>query len=87
MEAIMKNAMSAVLAYTTHYGMAKIYNHVCVPDGIWGYIYGFASTGSPVCQMGIQILSSTQISYSTIITYGIMRTILDIVAPGNPVAK
>jgi len=81
METIVKSGMSALLAYTSHYGMTKFYNYVCVPDGIWGYFYGMVSTGSPVCQAGIQILSNTQVSYSSMITMGIMRVIVDIVAP------
>jgi hypothetical protein len=87
MEVILKGATSALLAYTTHYGMTKFYNYVCIPDGVWGYLYGMVSTGSPVCQAGIQILSSTQVSYSSMITMGIMRVVVDIVAPVDPVPK
>ena len=83
MEAILKSAASALLAYTTHYGMAKFYNYVCVPDGIWGYLGGMISTGSPVCQAGVQVLTNTQVSYSSMVMMGITRVIIDIVAPGS----
>jgi len=42
------------------------------------------STGSPVCQAGIQVLSNTQVSYSSMIMMGITRVIIDVVAPGMP---
>jgi len=83
MEAILKNAAAALMAYTAHYGMAKFYNFACVPDGFWGYLNGMVSTGSPVCQAGIQILTNTQVSYSSIIMIGITRVLIDIVAPGT----
>jgi len=82
MEAILKSAASALLAYTAHYSVAKLYNYACVPDGIMGYLNGMISTGSPVCQAGIQIISNTQVSYSSIIMMGITRIIVDVVAPG-----
>jgi hypothetical protein len=87
MEAILKSGASALLAYTTHYGMAKLYNYGCVPDGVWGYLGGMLTTGSPICQAGVQILSNTQMSYSSMIMMGITRVIVDMVAPGVPVGK
>jgi hypothetical protein len=83
MEAILKSAASALLAYSAHYGMAKFYNMACVPDGIWGYLSGMISTGSPVCQAGVQIISHTQVSYSSMIMMGITRVLIDLVAPGS----
>jgi hypothetical protein len=83
MEAILKSAASALLAYSTHYGVTKIYNHVCVPDGIMGYLSGLVSTGSPICQAGIQVISNTQVSYSSMIMMGITRVAIDLIAPGS----
>jgi hypothetical protein len=83
MEAILKTAASALIAYTTHYGMAKFYNFACVPDGFWGYLNGMISTGSPVCQAGVQVLSHTQVSYSSMIMMGITRVAIDLIAPGS----
>ena len=82
MEVIGKSIASALIAYTTHYGVNKIYNSFCVPDGVWGYLQGMISTGSPLCQAGVQIISNTQVSYSSIIMMSITRIIVDIVAPG-----
>jgi hypothetical protein len=87
MEAIVKNVASVLLAYGAHYSATKFYSYMCVPDGILGFISGLVSTGSPVCQAGIHIISNTQVSYSSIIMTGITRTIVDVVAPkftGNP---
>jgi hypothetical protein len=39
------------------------------------------TSGSPVCQLGVQVISSTQVSYSSIIMMGISRILLDVVAP------
>ena len=82
MEVIGKSVASALIAYTTHYGVNKIYNSFCVPDGVWGYLQGMISTGSPLCQAGVQIISNTQVSYSSIIMMSITRIIVDVVAPG-----
>ena len=82
MEVIGKSVASALIAYTTHYGVNKLYNNFCVPEGIWGYLQGMVSTGSPICQAGIQIISNTQVSYSSIIMLSITRIIVDVVAPG-----
>ena len=59
-----------------------MYNYACVPDGIIGYMYGFVSMGSPVCQVGLQAMTSTQVSYSSMIMTGITRIIVDYIVPG-----
>ena len=79
MESILKGVTSAMLAYTTHYGVVKLYNRICVPDGIFGYLQGLVTTGSPVCQAGVQIVSSTQVSYSSVILLTLTRLVLDAV--------
>jgi len=84
MEAILKNVAAALLAYSTHYTAVKVYDYVCVPDGIMGYISGLISMGSPVCQAGIQIISNTQVSYSSMVLMSITRVIVDVVAPIIP---
>lgn len=83
MIAILKTVASAIIAYSAHYGMTKFYNHVCVPDGVWGYLSGMVSAGSPVCQAGVQVIAHTQVSYSSMIMMGITRILIDAVAPGS----
>lgn len=82
MESISKSVLSALIAYSTHYGFTKFYSKVCVPDGIIGYLQGLVSTGSPVCQAGMTIMTNTQVSYSSMIIMGITRVIVDVVTPG-----
>jgi hypothetical protein len=76
-----KGVASALIAYSAHYGMVKSYSAACVPDGVWGYLQGLVSAGSPLCQAGVQIISSTQVTYGSIITLGLTRFVLDLVAP------
>jgi hypothetical protein len=82
MEAVAKGLLSAAVAYTAHYGTVKLYDSMCVPDGWWGFVQGIATAGSPICQAGVQVIQSTQVSYSTMILMGITRVLIDMVAPG-----
>ena len=82
MEAILKSVASALVAYSTHYATTKMYNYACVPDGLMGYLSGLITTGSPVCQVGVQVISNTQVSYSSMVLMGISRFFVDMVAPG-----
>jgi len=76
-----KGILSALISYSAHYSTAKLYSLGCVPDGFYGFLQGFLTAGSPVCQVGIQVLSATQVSYSSVIMMGFSRFILDTVAP------
>jgi hypothetical protein len=87
MEVVLKSAASAVIAYTAHYASAKFYTYACVPDGWMGYLSGMIRAGSPVCQVGVQIISSTQMSYSSMLLMGISRVLVDLVAPGASLSK
>jgi hypothetical protein len=82
MDPIMKFAATAFLTYSTHYGISKVYNLACVPDGIMGYMYGFVSMGSPLCQVGLQAMTNTQVSYSSMVMTGITRLVVDYIMPG-----
>ena len=86
MEYFAKGVMSVMLAYTTHYGVTKLYSQYCVPDGILGYCYGFITTGSPICKGAVHLISSTQVSYSSVITLGISRFVLDWFSAGATAA-
>jgi len=81
MEVILKNAAAAIIAYSAHYGASKFYNYACIPDGVVGYLTGLVTTGSPICQASIQILSITQVSYSSLILMGITRMAIDLAIP------
>ena len=77
MEALAKGVASAMIAYSTHYGATKFYNHFCVPDGILGFLKGVLTTGSPMCKVGIEIMNGTQVSYSNILLLTIARIFVD----------
>jgi hypothetical protein len=86
MEAILKGVASAAVAYSVHYSSAKLYDYFCVPDGVYGFVQGMFTTGSPVCQAGLAVVSNTQMSYSTLITIGLTRMVLDMAVPGSGTA-
>jgi hypothetical protein len=77
---IAKTLGTVVITYTVHYASTKIYSHVCVPDGVWGYIQGFLMLGSPMCTAMLNFASSTQSSYGTIITMVLSRLLIDATA-------
>ena len=78
MESIAKSALSLLIVYSTHYASIKVYNHVCMADGVWGYFQGIFTTGSPICQGMTQVMAHTQTSYSSIILMGLTRSFIDI---------
>jgi hypothetical protein len=80
-EIILKNTAAALLAYSAHYAAMKFYNYACIPDGVVGYLSGLITTGSPVCQSVIQMISSTQVSYSSILLMSITRITVDLFSP------
>ena len=83
MDSLLKGAATVLVAYTSHYGMTKLYNNFCVPDGVIGYIQGMISTGSPICAAGLEAMKATQVSYSTMILMGVTRLAVDLVVPGS----
>jgi hypothetical protein len=80
---LVKGIISALISYSAHYTATKVYSTACVPDGVYGFLQGLVTSGSPVCQVGIQVMTATQVSYSTVIMMGISRLILDTVAPSG----
>lgn len=82
MEVLLKGVATVVLTYSTHYGISKLYTNFCVPDGVWGFLQGMVTTGSPVCAAGLEAMKATQVSYSTMILMGITRMAVDLAIPG-----
>ena len=83
MDLILKNIAAGILAYSTHYAATKFYNYACVPDSFMGYISGIIITGSPVCQSVVQVISNTQMSYSSIVLMSITRTVVELFDPSQ----
>ena len=86
MDQLVKIAGSVLLTYTTHYVAANLYTNLCVPTGVWGFIQGMVTTGSPVCSATLNYVSSSQSSYSTILTVTASRLIMDMIMPGAAAA-
>jgi hypothetical protein len=78
-EQLLKTLASGLLAYSIHYGSMKAYNTFCIPEGYWGFIQGFLTTGSPVCQTILSISSQTQVSYSSFLLVGMSRFAVDMI--------
>ncbi len=83
MESLAKLVGSAIIAYTTHYGVGKLYNMVCIPDGFWGFIQGFTTSGSPMCSMLFTIMDNTQTTYSAIVAVSLSRFLVDQIPLGG----
>ena len=76
-----KGISSAIISYTTHYAATKIYSETCIPTGIQGFLQGLVSVGSPVCQLALQTISITQVSYTSLVTMGLSRMFIDLIVP------
>lgn len=73
---IAKTGLSIVFVYSAHYGATKLYNVVCVPNGLTGYIMGFITTASPWCKLTLEIMKLTENQYSTIVLIVLSRLLL-----------
>lgn len=83
MESLFKLIASATLAYTAHYGVGKLYNTLCIPDGFWGYMQGFVTSGSPMCSMLFTFMDNTQTTYSAIVAVSLSRFVVDQIPLGG----
>ena len=83
MQAIGKGLATMLLVYSVHYTVAKLYNHFCVPDSIYGFFQGAITAGSPMCMGAMDILKSTQTSYGSLIMLGTSRLFVDMLSPFN----
>ena len=79
MESIIKSVASVAMVYSAHYTSIKVYDNFCVPDGVWGYITGLITAGSPACNVALKVAENTGASYTTVLTVGLTRFILDLV--------
>jgi len=83
MDQLAKIVGSIVLTYSTHYVAANFYTNVCVPTGIWGFVQGMFTTGSPVCSATLNYVSSSQTSYTSILTVTASRLVMDMLLPST----
>jgi len=78
---VAKTLATVVVTYSAHYASTKAYSAFCVPDGIWGYVQGFLSAGSPLCSATLNYASNSQNSYAAIITMAVSRIAIDTIMP------
>jgi hypothetical protein len=71
-----KTGLSILIVYSAHYGAAKSYNLICVPNGVLGFLFGFVTTASPWCKFILELMKLTENQYSTIILLVFSRLIL-----------
>jgi hypothetical protein len=71
-----KTGLSILTVYSAHYGTTKLYNVVCVPDGLSGFLFGFVTTASPWCRFMLEVMKLTENQYSSIILLVFSRLIL-----------
>lgn len=83
MNSLSKTFASALLAYSIHYGVGKLYSTVCIPDGLVGFVSGILSVGSPLCQIGLQTLTHTQSTFSSIVLMSLSRILIDTMVPSQ----
>jgi hypothetical protein len=77
MSTIVRTFLSAVLAYTAHYSVSKLYSEICIPSGILGFFQGGITAGSPICSTALTFMSNTHNAYSTIILASLSRMFVD----------
>jgi hypothetical protein len=83
MQAIGKLLLTAFFTYGTHYGITKIYSTYCIPDGVWGFVQGSLTTGSPICSTIFNAMSHTQTSYGTIIVTTLSAAVANAIVDKN----
>ena len=76
-----KTLASILVTYSAHYASTKVYSGMFVPDGLWGYLQGLVTTGSPLCTATLTYASNSQNSYATILTMAVSRIAIDLVLP------
>jgi hypothetical protein len=79
MNAITKAGLTALIAYSSHFSVTKLYNVICIRDGIYGFIEGLMTAGSPLCSSLLTVMTYTQVTYSTLLVTSITRILVDIV--------
>lgn len=71
-----KTGLTIFVVYSAHYTTAKLYNIVCVPNGVAGFLFGFVTTASPWCKFMLELMKLTENQYSTIILIVLSRLVL-----------
>jgi hypothetical protein len=74
---IVRTTTAALISYSAHYGMTRLYTYFCIPDGFHGFLQGLITTASPICATLLSIISHSHITYSTLIVTSLAKILVD----------
>jgi len=74
---IVRTTVAALISYSAHYGVTRVYTYFCIPDGFYGYLQGIITTASPICATLLSVMSHSHITYSTLIVTSLARILVD----------
>ncbi len=74
---IVRTTMAALISYSTHYGVTRVYTYFCIPDGFYGFLQGIVTTASPICATLLGVMSHSHITYSTLIVTSLAKILVD----------
>jgi hypothetical protein len=77
-----KMSAAGLMAYTIHYGTTKFYNGLCIPDGVYGFIQGMVTTGSPWCELAMKVSSHSSTLYVNFVLIGMSRMLIELIPTG-----
>jgi hypothetical protein len=77
-----KMSAAGLMAYTIHYGTTKFYNELCIPDGVYGFIQGMVTTGSPWCELAMRVSSHSSTLYVNFVLIGMSRMLIELIPTG-----
>ena len=77
---IIRTTVAALISYSAHYGMTRVYTYICIPDGLSGFLQGLVTTASPICATILSVISHSHITYSTLIVTSLAKILVDSVS-------
>lgn len=73
--------LSLGLNYGVHYTSARLYDMMCVPHSITGFLTSLATTASPVCEFLLNTMMVTQSNYAVVLTATLTSALASAVKP------
>lgn len=74
---IIRTVTAALISYSAHYGVMRVYTYFCIPDGFYGFLQGLVTTASPICATLLNVVSHSHITYSTLIVTSLAKILVD----------
>ena len=73
--------LSLGLNYGVHYTSARLYDTMCVPHSLEGFLTSLATTASPVCGFLLNVMTITQNNYAVVITATLTSAVANALKP------